>query len=383
MSQTFDCIVIGVGAMGAAACFHLAARGSRVLGLEQHDVPHALGSSHGETRMIRLCYYEHPDYVPLLQRAYGLWDLLERETGRRLLFVTGGLYMGPQEGDLVAGSLRSARQHGLPHEVLDHATLARRFGQFRLPADHVALYEPRAGFLMSEAAIGAMVEAAMRRGAVIHGREPVRDWSVRGETVTVRTDRGRYQAGRLLICGGAWSGRLLRDLKAPLRVTRQVVAWVWPRRPEPFALGTLPVWAIDRPGGALHYGFPMVPGRPGCKVGHHAPGAPADPDALDRTITAADEETIRPALRELIPDADGPLLSMGVCMYTMTPDGHFIIDRHPHHKQVHFACGFSGHGFKFATVVGEALADLAREGRTSQPIGFLRLGRPMPAPPSA
>ena len=371
----FDVIVIGVGAMGSSACWHLARRGIRVLGLEQFDIPHALGSSHGQSRMIRLAYYEHPDYVPLLRRAYELWHELEAASGQKLLHLTGGLYMGPPDGEIVAGSLQSARTHGLAHEVLTRDELARQFPQFQLPESYVALHEPQAGFLVPERVISAYAELALRAGAEIHGREPVLDWKQEPGGITVRTARGEYRADKLIVCGGAWSARLLADLDLRLTVTRQVLAWVWPKEPELFALGRLPVWAIDRLDGTIHYGFPMMSDVPGFKLAHHGPATPTDPDRVAREVLPGDQQTFRPVLRAMIPAADGPLLSMKVCLYTNSPDHHFIIDRHPRHDRVTIACGFSGHGFKFASVVGEILADYATAGATRHPAGFLGLRR--------
>jgi sarcosine oxidase len=367
----FSTIVVGVGAMGASACYHLAKRRASVLGLEQFDVPHAMGSSHGASRMIRLAYYEHPDYVPLLRRAYELWDELESLSGQKLLYRTGGLYMGPQDGEIVGGSLQSARQHGLQHQLLTRDELRRRYPQFQVPEEWVALYEPEAGFLKPELVISTYAEAALRAGAEIHGREPVLDWRADGSGIVVRTTQGEYAADKLVICGGAWSGKLLADLGIALKVTRQVIAWVWPRQPEQFALGTLPVWAIDHLDGTIHYGFPMISEVPGFKLGHHAPGVVTDPDHVARDPLPNDEAAFRPVLTNMIPTADGPVLSMKVCLYTHSPDGHFIIDRHPSHDNVILACGFSGHGFKFASVVGEMLAELTCEGRTRLTARFL------------
>ena len=378
MRNGFDVIVVGVGAMGSAACYQLAARGASVLGLEQFGIPNTLGSSHGESRMLRLCYFEHPDYVPLLQRACELWVRLEHDSARKLLHTTGGIYMGRPDSEFISGTLRSAVQHRLAHESLDHAQLAHRFGQFNLPKDYVGVYEPGAGLLLPERVISAHAELAMRQGAVLHGQEPVRDWQAGDDGVVVHTDRATYHADHLVVSGGAWSSRLLGDLGVELVVTRQVVGWVWPKRPELFELGALPIWAIDNPRRGqpgLLYGFPMLPETPGLKIAHHFPGEPTTPDTIDRQALPGDEDDFRPALGRFIPHADGPLLSMHVCMYTNTPDSHFIIDRHPAHDRVTLACGFSGHGFKFASVIGEALADLALTGRTDLPIEFLGLSR--------
>jgi len=374
-----DVIVIGVGAMGSSACMHLAQRGARVLGLERHAIPHDMGSSHGHSRMIRLVYSEHPDYVPLLRRAYELWHALEEATGRSLLRVTGGIYMGPPEGEFIAGARRAAQAHWLDHELIDRAELGRRFPQFRVPESFAGFWEPSAGYLIPEAVIAAQAEAALRAGAVLHAHESALDWAPDGAGYRVRTTRGVYTAGRLVFCGGAWAGKLVADLGVGVVATRQVLGWVWPRRPDLFEAGRLPVWAIDAPQldpPGLYYGFPMAGEVPGFKVARHAPGRAVDPDVVDRKdVALADEAEVRAVLRSCIPDADGPLLALRTCLYENSPDAHFIIDRHPAHPGVTVACGFSGHGFKFASVVGEVLADLALEGRTRHPIGFLGLGR--------
>ncbi len=375
MSERYDVIVVGLGAMGSAACHHLAARGVRVLGLEQFDIPHARGSSHGYSRFIRQAYFEHPDYVPLLQRSYQLWDELEAVSGQKLLHRTGGLYMGRPDAEAIAGSLSSFIQHKLPHEVLTRQQVAERYPQFHLPGDYIGLIEPEAGFLLPEKCIAAHVEVALRRGAELHGHEGVTAWDEQPDGVRVHTARGVYRADKLVFCGGAWSDRLVRDLGVPLLVTRQVLAWVWPRRPDAFALGRLPVWMIETGRGGQHYGFPMMPDNPGFKLALHRAATPTNPDTVTRDPLPGDEETYRPLLREFIPDADGQLLALRVCLYTNSPDGHFIIDRHPRHERVSVACGFSGHGFKFASVVGEVMADLAVRGKTDLPAAFLGLAR--------
>jgi sarcosine oxidase len=377
----FDVIVLGVGTMGSAACFHLARRGERVLGLEQFGIPHCLGSHHGDTRMIRMCYYEHPDYVPLLRRAYALWQDLEQLANERLLHATGGLYMGHPAGEFIAGALRAAREHGLDHEQLTQSDVRERFPQFRLPADYIGVWEPRAGFLLPECCVKVHATLASRHGAQIHDHEPVQEWSITPNGVQVRTTRDTYSARHLVICGGAWSASILRDLAPPLRVTRQVLGWVQPRHPELFRFGVLPVWAIDHADGTQHYGFPMLEGepfggvRPGFKIAHHWHGPHTTAETIDRTARAEDECDFRAVLGEVIPDADGPLLEMAVCMYTCSSDSHFIIEPPRQGRPVTIACGFSGHGFKFASVMGEILADLATAGSTPHPIGFLSTDR--------
>lgn len=373
--NTFEIIVIGVGAMGSATCHELARRGVRVLGLEQFDIPHTRGSSHGLSRMIRLAYYEHPDYVPLLRRAYERWIQLEEECGRKLLHITGGVYIGPEGHELVAGSHQSAVRHRLDHELLDRTQLAVRFPQFRLPDQCVGLYEPMAGWLEPEKVICAFVEQAMRRGARIHAHEPVRSWTAGAGGVTVKTDRAEYRAEKLIFCGGPWTSSLVHDLGVALTVTRQVMLWVWPRQPELFDPDRFGVWALGHEDGTLHYGFPMSGDGLGLKIAHHARGKPTDPDRVARDPQSGDETSVRNFIGTFMPAADGPTLALRTCMYTNSPDSHFIIDHHPAHERVTLACGFSGHGFKFASVIGELMADLSMHGRTDLPADFLSRAR--------
>jgi sarcosine oxidase len=389
VTPTYDVAVLGCGAVGSACAYALARRGARVLALDRFDIPNALGSSHGDSRMIRLAYYEHPDYVPLARRAWVLWRELEESSGERLLWQTGGLYMGPADGPLVRESHRAAREHQLAVELLDHGALVRRFPHFRLPPGYAGLYEEQAGVLLSEAAIAAFVHGALAGGAVVHGREAVRELSVEASGVAVITDHGTYRVGRAVVAAGPWAGKLLPvldELGATLTVTRQVIGWVWPQRPELFALERHPVWAIEgEPGGpgGLYYGIPLLGNRsprPGMKLGHHWHDRAVDPDDLDRRPRPGDEDDFLPALRRLAPAACGPLLSQAVCLYTVSPDSHFVVDLLPGTAgRVAFAAGLSGHGFKFAPVLGEALADLVLEGASPLPIGFLGLGRLAPA----
>jgi sarcosine oxidase len=376
MRSSFDVIVIGIGAMGASTCFHLAKSGIDVLGLEQFDIPHTLGSSHGHSRMIRKAYFEHPNYVPLLHRAYALWEEIETLSGRRLLHRVGGVFMGPAEGTLVGGALTAAKRHHLPHELLTAAELRCRWPQFVVPEDWNAFVEPDSGFLLPERAVSTYAELAMQRGARIHGREPVREWKREGSCYLVRTDQATYAAQRLVFCGGAWSGALLRTLNIPLKVTRQVLAWVWPQVPQEFVLGRIPVWGIDSQDGGLYYGFPMIDESPGFKYAHHLPTADAvDPNTVSRSPTPEDRESVARILPKFLPQADGPLLSLQTCLYTNSPDGHFIIDKLPGEEDVYIACGFSGHGFKVASVIGAALAEAVSSGTFDPSLDFLSLAR--------
>lgn len=374
MTPRYDAIVVGVGGMGSAAVHHLALRGRRVLGLERFDVPNRMGSSHGVTRIIRYAYYEDRSYVPLLGRAYALWEELQVAAGERLLHVTGSLDISVTGGWVFEGSRDSCLEHGLPHETLDGDELARRFPGYRLPAESRALLQPRGGFLLPERCIVAHVLRAQALGAEVHGHERVLEWRPAGSGVRVTTTRGVYEADRLVLTAGAWSAALeprLRGLAVP---ERQVVAWLQPRRPERFAPDAFPVFNLECAEGR-YYGFPVF-GVPGFKLGryHHREEA-VDPDRLDRECHPEDEAVLVSFAERYFPDGAGPTLSLEACMFTNSPDEHFIVDVHPELPQVSLAAGFSGHGFKFCSVVGEIMADLAEHGRTAHDIRLFRLGR--------
>lgn len=370
----YDVAVVGIGGMGSAAVYHLARLGQRVLGLERFDIPHEQGSSHGVSRIIRLAYYEHPSYVPLLKRAYRLWRELEAAAGEQILHVTGSIDAGPEDGAVFRGSYESCLQHGLPHEVLASRELSGRFPGYRLPSDHVALFQADGGFLLPERCIVNHVTAAQALGAEVRAREEVVGWEPRGGWIEVRTERGSYEAARLVITAGPWASRLIPALEGVAVPERQVLGWFQPRRPELFSAGRFPVFNLLADEGR-YYGFP-VHGVPGFKIGrYHHLGQTVDPDVMDRAIHAEDEEALRVAIRRYFPDADGPTTMMRTCIFTNSPDEHFIIGGHPEHPEVVFAAGFSGHGFKFCSVVGEALAELATRGETTQDLGLFDPGR--------
>ncbi|MGN6673234.1 MAG: N-methyl-L-tryptophan oxidase [Thermomicrobiales bacterium] len=373
MSSAYDTIVLGLGAMGSATAYHLARRGTRVLGLDAYPRGHTQGSSHGRSRIIREAYFEAPEYVPLVQRAYHLWRELEAESGQALLTLTGGLNLGAPDSELVTGALASARQHQLPYEYLTAADVTARFPGFRPPEGAVAVYEPNAGILAPEACVGAHLDLAMRHGAVLQFNEPVRHWSADGAGVRVDTAQGTYQAARLVIAAGPWSAAVLAGLGLPLTVQRIVNVHFAPAEPDRFAPGRCPIYILSVPEGE-YYGFPALPGQ-GVKFGRHDTGEVCTPATIRRTVGADEVAALRAVLDRYLPGAGGDALWTLTCMYTNTPDRHFILDRHPAHEQVVYGCGFSGHGFKFSSVIGEILADLARDGTTKHPIGFLSAAR--------
>ena len=369
----WDVIVVGLGAMGSATTAMLARQGARVLGLEAFEPLHTRGSSHGRSRIIREAYFESPEYVPLVRRAYELWRELEEISGRRLLRITGGLNIGRPESAFVSGALESARRHGIPHEVLDAASAARRFPALRLPEDFVAVYESNAGVLDPEACIEAFQSVARGRGAVLRFNEPARHWAVEGSSVVVESDGGIERADRLVLTPGPWAPEVLSGLPVPLEVQRVVNVHFAPSQPAHFEADRLPVYLLDVPEGD-YYGFPALPGQ-GIKFGRHDAGEACTPETIRREVSGEEVASLQAVLNRYLPGAADRVLWTLTCMYTMTPDAHFVIDRHPEWPQVVIGCGFSGHGFKFASVVGEILADLALEGRTRHPIDFLSLRR--------
>lgn len=374
MSSGFDAIVIGVGAMGSAALHHLAARGKRVVGLERFDIPNSMGSSHGVNRIIRMAYFEDPSYVPLLRRSYELWRELEETAGERLLVITGGVDAAPADHRVFTGSLESCRTHGLDHQVLEAGEVNRRYPGYRLPEGHMAVYQPDGGYVMSERGIVAHVNAALAAGAEVRGREAVLGWSEQGDGVRVETGRGTYHADRLVVTAGAWSMGLLDFLDGLAVPERQVLGWFQPRVPARFTPETFPIFNLEVEEGHF-YGFP-VETIPGFKIGrYHHLGEVVDPDTMEREPSAEDERVLREAVDRYFPDASGPTLTLKTCLFTNTPDEHFVVDRHPELPQVVVAAGFSGHGFKFSSVIGEILADLAVDGSTRHDINLLRFDR--------
>jgi sarcosine oxidase len=370
----YDVIVIGVGGMGSAAVHHATARGARVLGLEQFDIPHDLGSSHGLSRIIRLAYWEHPDYVPLVRRAYELWLELEAAAGERLLTVTGSVDAGIGASPNVTGARDACVRFSLPYEALESGALTARFPGYRLPSAAVAIYQPDGGVLAPERCIAAHVALARRRGADVHVRERVVGWDENNGVVRVRTTAGGYEGARLILTAGPWTGSLVPPTASLLSPERQVMLWTQPLRPALFEVGVFPVFYINVDGGP-YYGFPIDGGH-GFKIGryHHRHEA-VDPDTMDRVCSPQDEAVLREGIRRNFPDADGPTLAMKTCLFTNTPDEHFVIDRLGGTGRVYLAAGFSGHGFKFCSVIGEILADLALDGATRHDISLFSLGR--------
>ncbi|MEM8620985.1 MAG: N-methyl-L-tryptophan oxidase [Actinomycetota bacterium] len=373
MSQVYDCIVVGTGGVGAATLFHLARRGARAIGVDRFAPGHDRGSSHGETRLFRLAYFEHEGYVPLLQRARELWLELGEQVGTTLYHELGILEVGDRDGPVVGGVLESASRHDLLVEELSPSMVERRWPGFTIPAGQSAVFEPTAGYLSVEACVEAHAQLARAHGAVLDIGSEATTWSTDGDDVLVSTSRREYRARRAVITAGAWAPQLLGTVAFPLDVRRQSTFWFAADDRYGAASG-MPAFFFedtDGPPGHGHYGVPALDRR-GVKVARHHGGRPVDdPSALDRTLDPAELADATGFLARCLPGVGGEMTHHAVCMYTNSPDGHFVVDRHSHAPQVQFAAGLSGHGFKFASVLGEVLADLALEGGTDHPIEFL------------
>jgi sarcosine oxidase len=333
-----------------------------------------MGSSHGLTRIIRLAYHEDPSYVPLLRRAYDLWRELEQLSGAQVLHITGSLEIGAPGSDVLEGARASCRVHDLPHEILSSQQIMARFPAYRLPQGYAGILQADGGFLDPERCIVTHLALAQAHGADIHTSEPIVAWGPAGDGVQVRTDRDTYRAERLVITVGAWLPKLVPSLSRVAVPERQVLAWLRPLRPELFVAERFPVFIFDAEEGT-YYGFPMH-GLPGLKIGrHHHFREVVDPDEMDREAHPRDEETLRTFAARYFPDGTGETLAVKTCLYTNTPDGHFLVDLHPEYPQVVIGGGFSGHGFKFCSVMGETLADLALSGTTHNDVSLFRLAR--------
>ena len=360
MVERYDVIIVGLGAMGSAAAYQLSKRGKRVLGLDRFHPPHTMGSSHGGSRIIREAYIEDPSYVPLVQRAYELWAELEAESGTKLYTQTGGLMIGEPEGYIVQGALASARQHGLDYELLDAAGVRERAPAFNVPADHAAVWEPRAGALDPERCVATHLSLAAKHGAALHFDEPASKWRPDGDGVSVESASANYQADHLILSAGAWTGAFNAKLDLSLQVTRQTVYWFRPAKPETLSPERFPIYVWMLPDGNAVCGFADF--GEGAKIGVHNAVDTTNPDTVIRTIGEAEVERTRDLLRQYIPDAAGEFLRAEVCLYTNTPDGHFLLDFHHRHPQVILASPCSGHGFKFSAAIGEVLADMVNDG---------------------
>jgi sarcosine oxidase len=353
----YDAIVLGLGAMGSAVAAHAAARGMRVLGIERFGPAHARGSSHGQSRIIRQAYFESPHYVPMLRRAYELWDALATRTATTLRAQTGGLFVGRPETPVVAGTIASALHWQLAHRIYDAAELRHAFPAVTPRDDEIGVYEAVAGALFPEAGVRAHLDAADEDGAELRFGVQAVGWDAGDGGVRVALADGTHAEGqRLAICAGPWFARIAPGAGVPLRIERNVQFWFAPNDPGAVSPEHLPVWCCERDGQGMFYGFPDF--GDGVKVAHHGSGVDADPDALDRDVRDGEIAVARTALASFVPAAAGSFLRAAPCMYSNTPDEHFVIGAHPLARHVVLAGGFSGHGYKFAPVIGEIVAAL-------------------------
>ncbi len=367
--------------MGSAACLNLASRGCRVLGLEQFDIVHDRGSHTGQSRIIRKAYFEHPDYVPLLERSYENWRKFEKLTSSEIYHKTGILYMGKAESEVLAGTRRSATLYDIPLVDLSFENCRNQYPDFKLPEDFDTFIEPDSGFVIPEKAITLYTDEAIKQGAIIKTNATVTSWLQHNNTVTVITNLGEFTCDKLIVTAGSWSSSLLPSLPARLKVTQQILAWIDVPDHEHFSPENFPCWFIEDDERGLFYGFPLIhksdsTAPAGIKVAHHAPGERYDPNKVNTVVPAQAKENIDYMLEKYLPGLKNFPIVYKQCLYTYSEDGNFIIDHLPgSNERVTIACGFSGHGFKFVSAIGEVLADLAITGTTALPIDFLRLRR--------
>ena len=372
-SPTCDVIVIGCGGFGSSAMFHLANRGLRVIGIDRFHPPHDRGSSHGETRLIRKAYFEHPDYVPLLHRAWDLWEDLSVRQGERLIQRRDLMMSGPPGSEVIEGARKSARLHDLPLEKLTQAEASRRYPMFRLPEDHTVTVESTAGFLWSEKCIAAHLNQAIALGASLNGGETVLSVDGTASSIKVQTDRSTYSAGAAVVTCGAWTGQLVAEYLKHIIVLRKTFFW-YPVQGELWtARDGAPMFLLDLPEGQF-YGPASVDSQT-IKIGLHSGGElVSDPTSLDREIRGADEQPVSNFAATRLNCVNSNPCRSAVCMYSMSPDGHFLFNRHSDLPLV-IGAGFSGHGFKFTSVLGEVAADLIQHNRSALNIEFLSAQR--------
>jgi sarcosine oxidase len=370
----YDVAIVGLGAMGSAAAYALAKRGAKVIAFDRLEPPHHMGSTHGHTRIIREAYYEHPTYVPLVRRSYELWAELERESGQTLFMQTGGLWVGPEKGELVKGALDSVKTHGIAHDLLDSAEITKRFPAYRARKEWVGLLEHRAGMLAPEKCVSAFHDNARQLGAELHTGTEVTSWSVGAQWVTVVTPSWSCKADRLIVAAGAWLPGLAvkMGLKIPLEIERQMSHWFSPASPDPtYSAAKTPVALFEMPGDMF---LTMGDEGHGVKCGKHHSGMPTSPEAVSRVVTDAENAAAREILEEVMPGAGGKLRDARVCLYTNTPDRHFIIDWMERGRSL-LLSPCSGHGFKFASGIGEIAAQLVTDGKTPMDLSLFSLSR--------
>lgn len=379
-SESFDVIVAGLGSMGASTCYELSKRGYRVLGLEQQqNTPHEMGAHGGQSRIIRKAYFEHSDYIPLLDKAYEGWHQLESITGEQVFHPCGLLYYGPSAHPIIQGVKQAAHDFKIP---LQAVTDQKLLSSFVLKEGHEAWLEPAAGFLLPEKAIRLFLQEAGHAGAILQTGEKIINWKKRGDEMEVLTTKQTYYSKRLIITAGPWAAQLIHELAVPLTVTRQIILWVETDQLHQFSPSHFPCWLIAASeGNGAWYGFPSLdtsvcPGPQGLKLALHHPADSTHADTVNRIIAEDEIQAIQHAALKYFKPAGNKVLAAKTCLYTNSPDEHFIVDHLPGYAgAVTIACGFSGHGFKFVPVIGRILADLAMDGKTDLPAGFLGLQR--------
>jgi len=382
MNYQFDYIVIGVGSMGSSTCYHLAKSGASVMGIEQFELAHEKGAHSGQSRIVRKAYFEHPDYIPLLERAYQNWAEIEQASGSKLYHQTGLFYTGPKGHPIIENIRAAAQTYKIPLLDSTQQDEISILPLFTVPDDYEWIYEPEAGFVETEKTIITYVEQAKKLGAVIHQQEKVIDWEIKDDGVEVRTDKGHYTCRKIVVTAGPWSAKLMPTIKDQLKITRQTLMWLQPEEPTLFQSSNFPCWfVVDRDKPGAYYGFPIAnlddqKNPNGFKFAYHHPGEETDPDEVNRIISQEDTGPLLEFIDTYIPKAKGQVLGVKTCLYSNSQDEHFVIDSlRDSDGKVCFARGFSGHCFKFVSVVGEIMADLALKCTTSLPIGFLRADR--------
>lgn len=377
MANHYDVIVLGVGGMGSATLYHLAKRGIRACGIERYEIAHERGSSHGDTRIIRKAYMELPSYIPLLNRAYELWEQLEKETGAELLLRTGLLLAGSAKSQVTRGLEDCYQKYKLPHTEMKASEVAQLYPQLNLPEDWAATFDPFGGILRVEECVRQHAWMAQKHGATLHTGEVVLSWKSEGDRVLVETEKRKLTADRLILTAGSWSVRTLLDVGIKIRILRKVLLWYLGSGVENYRREIFPCFCIGIGSGSKFiYGFPVTD-KWGLKVAEHnlTRNEIANPLKVNRRLGKDDEKPVLEFLGRFFPLLSPQRSKFTTCLYAMSPDENFIIDFHPEYKNVVIAAGFSGHGFKFASVIGEVLVDLAVEGETKHPIEFLKLDR--------
>lgn len=373
--RIYDVIVVGSGSMGSAADYFLAKEKKKVLMMDQYSVPNSNASHAGETRMLRFGYGQGEKYVPLVQEAYKLWKELEGETGKTLFFQTGALMAGESGSEFVEETIQSSLKNNLPIETLSPEEVMRRWPGIQIPEDFAACFDPLSGFLLCEECVSAYKEEALKQGAELMEHNAVLQISLGEEKVDIITEKGTYYAKNLVVTAGAWIPKVVKNLDLPIQVLRKAAGWFTPDQEGKFDYGKFPAFVFDTKEGH-YYGFPNFHGS-GLKIGRHDHGMDCNPDTVDRVFGSyqEDEGDLRHFLNQYMPSAANEVKNGKICLYSLTPDSDFIIDFHPEYNNVVLAGGFSGHGFKFASVVGRILADLALTGDTKYNISSFGLNR--------